>query len=233
MRVRVTWLRWDRRTEAPAPLLDVLDGDERARVERFAVASAARELVVGRALLRTVVAGETGVNPRDVRFKYGAGGRPEVAWPDGAPSVNLTHCAGLVAVAVCQEVVGVDAERVAERHPGIARRFFHPDEQAWVEAGAADTRWRRFAAVWTLKEAVVKAHGSGLGVPLPSFAVAGPEGPLARTTVEGTWSLALRWPTEEHALAIAVRGDQAPEVDVVQVTLPLLVQGTTRPPWCG
>lgn len=228
MRVRVTWLCWDRGTEAPESLLDVLDGDERARVERFAVASAARELIVGRALLRTVVAGATGVRPTEVRFRYGAGGRPEVAWPDSAPSVNLTHCPGLVAVAVCSAVVGVDAERVAERHRGIARRFFHPDEQKWVESGAADSRWRRFAAVWTLKEAVLKAHGSGLGVPLPSFAVAGPEGPRAQATVDGPWSLALRWPTEEHALAVAVRGDEAPEVELLETDLSRVTREAAR-----
>lgn len=221
MDVRVHWLRWDRTAaaELPSSFITLLTPEEVQRSERLLVDHARRELIVGRALLRVAVARATGARPADVKLRIDEGGRPAVSWPPGAPSVNLTHCAGLLAVAICAGAVGVDAERIEARRRGLVRRFFHPDEATWVESGDPETFWTRFSAVWTLKEAVIKAHGGGLAVPLPSFAVAGPGGPADRTAVDGPLSLALRWPTDAHALAVAVRGDGAVALELSEETV--------------
>lgn len=227
--VVVTWLRWDREAPGPVPppLHSLLTDDERARVDRLLVEPARRELVVGRALLRVVVARATGAPLSSVRFALEEQGRPVVLTPAGAPRVNLSHCPGLLAVGVCDAVLGVDVERAAERRPGLVRRFFHPDEAAWVEDGGAGSFWRRFTDIWTLKEAVIKAHGAGLAVPLPSFSVVGAGGPADAVTVDGVGPLrlALLRPTGEHSLGLAVVGAGGPlRLRMLEVT----VEGLAR-----
>lgn len=222
--VRVAWLRWDRESPGalPPPLHALLTAEEQGRLARLLVEPARKELVVGRALLRVAIAGATGAPISAVCLEVRDGGRPTVSAPAGAPSVNLSHCPGLLAVALCDDgVVGVDVEAATPRRPGLIRRFFHPDEAAWVEGGPDGTLWQRFTDIWTLKEAVVKAHGGGLAVPLPSFSVAGPEGPSGATHVDGAGplSLSLLHPTGGHALSIAVTGGGPARVVATEVTL--------------
>jgi 4'-phosphopantetheinyl transferase len=84
----------------------------------------------------------------------------------------------LVVLALTREAaVGVDAEWVEREIEAveIARSTFAPGETKRIEKAAEGAeRSREFFAVWTRKEAIVKAHGQGLTIPLESFEV--PEG---------------------------------------------------------
>ena len=67
--------------------------------------------------------------------------------------------------------VGVDLEKVSgkvEVKKAIARRFFHPDEQRWLAEDEADYLLR-FTRLWSVKEAWLKARGTGLTQPLAGF----------------------------------------------------------------
>lgn len=109
--------------------------------------------------------------------------------------------------------VGVDVEmleRVAD--PGaLGRRFFTPQEAAWLpqdptvlHGGSPEVR-RRFFALWTLKEAYVKARGLGLHLPLARFTVGG-AGAVPLTPARPGALLALAGPADLRILA-------PPEVD--------------------
>ena len=61
--------------------------------------------------------------------------------------------------------LGVDIEilRTRARAAELSNRFFAPDEAAWVRAIPDPViRSQRFLALWTAKEALLKAHGRGL-----------------------------------------------------------------------
>lgn len=120
--------------------------------------SAAHELLLA---LAAELVGEGAV------LRHDAGGRP---WVESMPGTtdsgrvwaSVSHGRGLVAVAASVDgPVGVDVET---RRPfgtaGLARRWFDPAELAWL-ADRPDPL-AGFLQLWTAKEAVGKALGTGL-----------------------------------------------------------------------
>ena len=81
---------------------------------------------------------------------------------------------GVVAVAVGRgAALGIDLElpRSNSDWPAIARRFFAQSEQDELFALPEARRADGFLRAWTLKEAVIKFTGRGLGLGLDTFAV--------------------------------------------------------------
>lgn len=159
----------------PATVDAMLDGEERARADRFVRDADRNRYRAAHAMLRSVLGRCLGCAPGAVGIVTGAHGKPALRDP-GRRDVrfNLTHAHALAACAVaCGREVGIDAEWTgrpieAER---IAARFFAPAEQAALAATDPALRIRAFHACWTRKEAYVKARGVGLSLPLDGFAV--------------------------------------------------------------
>ena len=114
--------------------------------------------------------------------------RPEICF-------SVSHSGELWICAVCGVPVGVDLQRHTDcPRERIARRFFHPDETAWL----AERDFAPFFQVWAARESFVKCRGTGLfGEPAPFSVVreghlAAPEGfRLSFPACEPGWSLAL------------------------------------------
>lgn len=83
---------------------------------------------------------------------------------------NITHTHNMIAVAVSNNPVGVDVEKVREIDLGIAKRFFTECELNYIEKDR-NRIYERFFEIWTKKEAYIKYTGKGLSVPLNSFDV--------------------------------------------------------------
>src|SRR3546814_6085223 len=78
----------------------------------------------------------------------------------------------------------------------IARRFFAPAEAAALAGFPPPLHAEAFFAIWTRKEALLKAFGGGLSLPLDGFCVsADPRQPARLLTLDfrpealGRWSL--------------------------------------------
>ena len=80
--------------------------------------------------------------------------------------VSISHGARTLLVGVAAEgLVGVDVEDEpfeAFGRPSLVRRMCTEDERAFVSALPDAVRRRTLARAWTVKEAVLKAHGVGL-----------------------------------------------------------------------
>ena len=215
---------WYRATEAlddaeTAQQLIDLSAAELARHERFVFARDRRDFAAAHALLRRALSRYADVAPRAWEFVEEPGGKPGLAAIAGAPalSFNLSHTHGLVACAIAGGPrIGVDVESV-ERvvDDSVAERFFSDEEnRALRRCGTPLDQARRFFALWTLKEAYIKAIGQGLSHPLNTIvfeiqadgAVAFT--PPARVAAE-SWQFALFAPTDRHCLAIAAQRDDA------------------------
>ncbi len=152
----------------------VLSEDELARAGRLRVESARAEFMAARGLLRLRLGALLGQAPEGLRFEVGPQGKPRLADGRGV-EFNVTHARGCLVLAVSRAgPVGVDVEPLdrAVEALELARTHFHPEELALIRAELDDERRAAvFFRCWTRKEAVVKADGRGLQVPLDGFCV--------------------------------------------------------------
>jgi 4'-phosphopantetheinyl transferase len=191
-----------------------LSPDERQRADRFHFDQHRHRFVVGRGLLRGLLASSLGIQPGEVRFVYGPHGKPALA-PDTARhaqvSFNLAHSgpAGLCALALDRDV-GVDVETVRPLQDldGIARRAFGPAEVASLESRLESDRLGWFFRIWTRKEALLKARGEGLGGGPGRFDVSqlSDRGEASRDGSPCGWFVRDLPAPEGFAAALAVRG---------------------------
>jgi 4'-phosphopantetheinyl transferase len=149
---------------------------ERGRLAAMQHPRAREEFLTGRWLLRGVLGRLLDCHPREVPLAigpHGAIGLDDRATARARLGLNLSHTPGCVALAVAPgRAVGVDVEWT--QRPGrtveLAQRYFAPAELAELAELASEAQRTRFFALWTLKEAYIKALGLGLQVPLRRFA---------------------------------------------------------------
>jgi 4'-phosphopantetheinyl transferase len=159
------WLRW----------LDLLDDDERGRAGRFWLERDRRDFVAAHALLRRMLTRHLDLPSKDWRFATGPFGKPVVA-PQiklGDVDFSLAHTNGLVAAAMSMGgKIGLDTEEIdpAKADLANAETYFAPAEVELLLSVPSAERSHCFFQLWTLKEAFLKAIGTGLGTPLGSFA---------------------------------------------------------------
>ena len=148
----------------------LLDDSERRQCARFRQPERQARYACGRALLRLVLAERCAADPGTFRFEIDANRRPALTGASRAllPDLdfNLSSTSGLVACAVARRArVGVDIERPG-RGPldeALKARVASREERDWLDQSADPDR--DFYRLWTLKEAVAKADGQGLGLP--------------------------------------------------------------------
>jgi 4'-phosphopantetheinyl transferase len=135
------------------------------RVRRFRRWQDAQAALLGRLLLIEVI----GKGDRSIlsRLEYTHYGRPYI---QGLPDFNISHSGNHVLLA-CDPFsrIGIDIEEVRPiRHEDFR---FQMTENEWLRIDTAPDPLAAFYTYWTQKEAVIKAHGNGLSLPLKSFEV--------------------------------------------------------------
>ena len=159
-----------------AAALPWLDRGEKLRWHRFRHPRPRRQFVLCRAALRTVLCERLGCANNDLRFIAQEHGKPAAllgATPVVA-SFNVSHSGdhGLVAFAPSGRL-GVDVEERQRRHDpdGPIRDVFTAREQAAMAAAEGDDKLRLFFRLWTLKEAAIKALGTGFSLDPATFEI--------------------------------------------------------------
>ena len=204
-------------------LAGLLDDAERTRAARFHFDRDREAYIAAHALARTMLSAHAPRPPADWRFTATAHGKPEVVREPGVPplSFNLSHTQGLVAVALTLgHDVGIDVEAIDPKRISLdlAARYFAPAEVAFLRATPAEALPEALFAVWTLKEACIKAMGRGLSLPLNSFAVTLDPLAIRFTGTPGEspehWLLRRLAPTPTHTLALALRHPEPATVGI-------------------
>ena len=95
-----------------------------------------------------------------LRLQRDAFGRP------GLPGVefNISHSHEMVVLAVADERLGVDVEHIRPIDPADYRPALDQSEQRFLKSLPDPTE--AFFAIWTAKEAAMKADGRGMSIPL-------------------------------------------------------------------
>jgi 4'-phosphopantetheinyl transferase len=154
----------DRRTLDAATVAALVTAEDRQRVVPSMHVRRSAEYLAGRALLRHALARHTGRHAGSFRLETSAAGKPSCL---GGPAVSVSHSGDILVCALADAgPIGVDVETRAPRKlETLAERFFTKAEATWL---AADPE-RRFRMLWVLKEAYLKALGTGLAGGLSSL----------------------------------------------------------------
>ena len=91
------------------------------------------------------------------KMEYNEHGKPFL--PDG-PFFSISHCKAGIAVAVDEQPIGIDIESIRHAEEDLIERTMNEEEQRMIRSAAQPDRM--FTRLWTQKEAVVKAEGTGI-----------------------------------------------------------------------
>lgn len=134
--------------------------ERREKAEKLKIHSKKCQALAVELLLRAVLVAHFGMNESDIVIEKTPEGKPYLKG-DNSFCISLSHCEGVVAVAVSDNEVGVDVERVRTIDSKIANRFFTKSEQEYVFKNDS-TATEHFFEIWTRKEALAKLNGQGL-----------------------------------------------------------------------
>lgn len=158
----------------------VLDPSERARAARFRQEADRVRFVLGSVLARAAAGAEVAEPPQAIVLNRSC---PDCGEPHGKPQIighdleiSIAHSGDLVAVACSRAgAVGIDVEsRAATRgvdHRDLGRSVCSTFELQDV------IDWPTFLTYWTRKEAILKATGHGLRLPMTEVVVSAPHEP--------------------------------------------------------
>lgn len=152
-----------------------LNEEEQARLATMKTAKRRADWLLGRwtvkRLLQTIVWSEDGLTlPLDmITITNDAKGAPNYRLPFSDPhyAISISHSHGRAFAAAIEKPdapIGADMERIEARPAGFAEAYFTPAELALGKglSGHKQVVWE--TAVWSAKEAVLKALGLGLTV---------------------------------------------------------------------
>jgi len=145
-------------------------------------------------------------------------GRPFLDLSDASVDFNVSHSSEYVLCAISRTThVGIDVEKIAPTELNDFKNQF--TEQEWSDINGDDDL-NCFYKYWTIKEAVLKADGRGLNIPLSQISV--------RDTPVAIGSK--RWSVQEIALSkayscmLAYEAETEPLLVMHQVSVADLVQ---------
>ncbi len=133
-----------------------LSEEEKLRASRFAKKEAMHSYQYQHHLLRVLLSKWLDTSPEKIKFTLNPFGKPEL--PNAEFYFNLSRSGNQLAFYFGPAEGGVDLETIRPSAPfiEIAKQHFHGNEQNFI---ASD---EDFFTIWTRKESVLKAMGTGL-----------------------------------------------------------------------
>jgi 4'-phosphopantetheinyl transferase len=211
----------------PSGCPQVLDSGERDRYERFRFARDAGRFALRREALRQILGWYLEVEPWALTFETSdVAGKPCLsASLTDELRFNASSSGDIALVAVARDsAIGVDVEalRTVTDFTDIAERYFTAGELARLQALPGPNRFRGFYRLWTSKEALLKAVGTGLPGGLGRFEVgADPDRPpeLLRDA-EGGQSLFL-YPSDPASGYFGALALERPDAEISAFAFPI------------
>ncbi|XP_063414408.1 L-aminoadipate-semialdehyde dehydrogenase-phosphopantetheinyl transferase-like [Mytilus trossulus] len=189
--------------------------EERERIKKFYFTKDAKAAMIGRLLIRNLVAEYTDIPYKDIQLSRTEKGRPYVLNRSLPFDFNVSHQGDYAVIgAESDTIIGTDVMKLEPpRSSGVGKFFdtmnrqFSKDEWKIIKSPAMETdQLKLFFRHWCLKESYVKALGIGIGfeihrlnfklntLNLPS------DRPLTNTTLKVDEKEEKDWIFEEHLL---------------------------------
>lgn len=143
--------------------LDLCVEEEKERFKRITSEKVKINFLLGRYLIRTILAGVLNCNPNEVALTKTEKGRLELKHLS-SPSFNISHSNDITILAIDDTQIGIDVEYIRNRNfLEIAESFFSDEESKSLKNLKSPISIRNlFYTYWTLKEAFIKCNGDGL-----------------------------------------------------------------------
>ena len=150
----------------------VLSEEERSRANSFHFEKDRRQYLVARGSLRYLLGSLLGIEAGAIAFAYGRFGKPLLKLEEGAGEAyqfNLAHSGSHILIGVSPNLeIGVDLEALSPgqvRMAPLIRNICTVNEAAWVKDLEVQAKELALSRLWTAKEAILKAIGSGFQIP--------------------------------------------------------------------
>lgn len=129
-----------------------------------------KALSLGAALALDKLLQRRGLRERDQRYLEGKHGKPSLA---DHPEIHfsISHSSHFVACAMADCEIGIDIQHLVKVNEPLMRRVLSDEELRMVMALQGEERQMLFARLWALKEAYLKAVGTGITDDFPSFSL--------------------------------------------------------------
>ncbi len=213
---------FEKKEPSPQELSRILSSTEQKRYQRYLAKRKKVEFFLARKFTKDILGARLNVPIYQIDLQPDASGKPFL-FLAGKPFplyFNISHTSGFITCVISEhKYTGIDIEYATGSRDAVMQRFFHPHEIREYRTLPRSRQERRFYTLWTLKEAYLKAIGSGMRTPLNSFWFSivdhgktqtatihfeDPDNPEAGRRFH---FLHLQ-PTAEHFLAVAVKRDK-------------------------
>lgn len=143
----------------------LLTADERARAMRFFRDKDRHRFVAARGTLRSLLSRYLGLAPEEIAFTYNSHGKPLLA--ENPLYFNLTRRQNLALYAFARKPVGIDVEieEAAADFQPLLPQLASTRERNLLETIPSSEQRQVFLHLWTRKEALLKAAGTGFRFP--------------------------------------------------------------------
>jgi 4'-phosphopantetheinyl transferase len=211
----------------------ILSTEERDKCKRFHFEKDQHSYLVSHAFLRKVLSAYCNVRADEWRFTCNRYGKPDISADIRCPPMkfNLSHTDGMSVVAVTLNAdCGVDVENIKRRSRmlAVAERMFAEVEVSALRSCDDASMQARFFDYWTLREAYVKAIGTGIGGSSRDFYFTvdeqeqgDREARLHFVELEPkdkvSWRFTLLKPSLEHVIAVSVEHADPDDLHVESV----------------
>jgi 4'-phosphopantetheinyl transferase len=208
------WVGSIRQWQGEKILFDRVTEEERRQAQKYHFEALRTRALVGRGLLRTILAQYVSIDPLEIQIDRGKYGKPYLPHHLDL-HFNVSHSADIFLCSVSSAgEVGVDVEAISKMDDSasIAKRHFTAPERTKLEGMTASAHLREFFRFWTRKEAYVKGTGDGLGLDLQSFDVSEdrisfPCSSGGRKEAATDWTIRSFSPSPGYAGAVCLRGE--------------------------
>jgi 4'-phosphopantetheinyl transferase len=136
--------------------------DEQLRADKFYSDIDRKTYISCHAILRLVLSSRLNINPLDLEFIKGPQGKPGLT--DNHAFFNIAHTREAFVIAFARDFpVGIDLEKIRDgiNIHSVSNTYFSNSENEFMQKSEKDET-ERFFMLWTRKEAMLKAIGSGI-----------------------------------------------------------------------
>jgi 4'-phosphopantetheinyl transferase len=196
---------------------DQLSEEEREKYRRFYFTRDRDLYLLTHGFVRAILSQYLKIASEKWVFTKNRYGRAEIAQPEGKLQLrfNVSRTQGVVACLTALSIdAGVDVERIRELDnlKTLSEHVLTPHELSRHRDLPESDQIQEFFTLWTLKEAYVKARGTGLSLPLKGFAFCFDNEGRVRISIDhqlqdmsSEWQFEVFRPTQTHVMAIALR----------------------------